>query len=176
MVFCVLLRERLIPEIFSVFAGLRKWVLVLVIPFFAVRSNTHFASIVKEETANRSCYREVQSWIAEKAREGHTILSNSYVPTPYDSSGIVMANLYSFETLKGTPYSAMALNKAMYNRYLVGDKPSDFDLVDFRNRDWRPVREFYSYFKDGRDVKTPDGREWHMVSAKCDIQLWQVKP
>lgn len=150
--------------------------LVLVIPFFAVRSNTHFASIVKEETANRSCYREVQSWIAEKAREGHTILSNSYVPTPYDSSGIVMANLYSFETLKGTPYSAMALNKAMYNRYLVGDKPSDFDLVDFRNRDWRPVREFYSYFKDGRDVKTPDGREWHMVSAKCDIQLWQVKP
>ena len=157
------------------FSLVRKMVLLLVIPLLAVRSNTHFASIVKEETANRNSYREIQSWIAEKARQGETVLLTSYVPMPYESTGIMVDSDYTFEKLKGINYSAMALNKLMYSRYLVGEQPSDYVLVDFKKRDWRPVRSFFNFFYGGVDVKTPDGREWHMVGERCDIQLWQVK-
>lgn len=94
---------------------------------------------------------------------------------PYDSTGIVVDTAFTFEKVKGINYSAMALNKSMYSRYLVGDQPSDYVLVDFKTRDWRPVREFFQYFNDGVDVKTPDGKEWHLVSDRCNIQLWQVK-
>lgn len=175
MVLSVLLGEGFTPGFLSKFAGLRKTLFLLLIPFFAARSNTYFASVVKEETANRSYYREIQSWISEKAKQGETVLLTSYVPMPYDSTGIVVDTAFTFEKLKGTHYSAMALNKSMYSRYLVGDQPSDYVLVDFKTRDWRPVREFFQYFNDGVDVKTPDGKEWHLVSDRCNIQLWQVK-
>jgi hypothetical protein len=176
MVLIVLGGEKLNFGFLSKFPGLRKMILLLAIPFFAVRSNTYFASLVKEETANQANYREIQAWIAEKAKQGEAVLLTSYVPLPYDSTGIVVDNVNTFEKLKGINYSAMALNKTMYSRYLVGDQPSEYVLVDFKTRDWKPVREFYNYFREGEDVKTPDGKEWRMVGDRCDIQLWQVKP
>lgn len=153
--------------------GWRKVFFIIAVPLLASRSNTHFATVVKEETEDRASYRRIQSWITEKARSGETVLLTSYVPMPYDSAGVVVDPAFSFEKMKDTHFSAMALNKSMYSRYLVGERPSDYVLVDFKSKDWRPVREFYSYFNEGRDVKTPDGKEWRLVREQLNIQLWE---
>jgi hypothetical protein len=166
--------KRRIPPIPKLVARtLRPVLLLLLIPTIGFRAHSHFASLVREETACRMGHQEIRAWISDRVWEGHTILLTPYVPHPYELDGLVIKWAYSFDLLKDVKYSALAFNKTMYDRYLGNGEPSDYVKVDYK--DWGPIREFFNHFKDGKDVRTPDGREWHMVKDKCDIQLWLVK-
>jgi hypothetical protein len=171
LTFNALIKDRFSLGFISRFYGMRMLLILLAVPFFSAWSNAHFALNLREHTRDRSYYREIQAWIAQKAQGGKTVLLTPYVPFPQETKGIVTRWAYTFDAVKEIEYSAMALNKKMYIRYLKGDEPNEIVKADYR--DWRPIREFFSYFVEGNNVRTPDGKNWRIVSDKFDIQLWE---
>lgn len=132
--------------------------------------------MLAEQMTCRNEARAIYAKVKEFASEGKVVFVDPYVPYPRaeKDKNIFVSWRKDFRELETIRPSVLIFNQNFYRRYLQGERPSQYTIIDAPN--WPEVRKFYFNFDGKTETKDQRGRQWHQTyEDNCGRRIWQLK-